>query len=248
MQFKNSLTHRSRVPHICVSKLNIIGSDNGLSPGQHQPIIWTNARILLTWPSGTTSEKCQSKFIYLVPFSRHNNTVAVTVGHRWKECLQFGGGTEKQNLLIFLMFMFATNTISTSIWWIRDYRRCNIRINSNKRSLGITWRYSGQYTIGGKTAKGPLEPAGNQLHIIFIFSNKSFSSIQGKNTIRCNSSNNYTSQWRHTSVIVSQISGNSIFFNSIYKLKQRKTSNLCNFWPFVGDPTADWWIPLTMGQ
>ena len=27
--------------HIYVSKLNI-GSDNGLSPGQHQAIIWTN--------------------------------------------------------------------------------------------------------------------------------------------------------------------------------------------------------------
>ena len=29
--------------HICVSKLTIIGSDNGLSPGRHQAIIWTNA-------------------------------------------------------------------------------------------------------------------------------------------------------------------------------------------------------------
>ena len=27
-----SLTHRGRVTHLCVSKLNIIGSDNGLSP------------------------------------------------------------------------------------------------------------------------------------------------------------------------------------------------------------------------
>ena len=36
--------------HIWVSKLNIIGSDNGLSPGRHQAIIWTNAGILLIWP------------------------------------------------------------------------------------------------------------------------------------------------------------------------------------------------------
>ena len=28
-----------RVAHICVSKLNIIGPDNGLSPGQRQAII-----------------------------------------------------------------------------------------------------------------------------------------------------------------------------------------------------------------
>ena len=31
---------------ICLSKLTIIGSDDGLSPGQHQAIIWTNAGIL----------------------------------------------------------------------------------------------------------------------------------------------------------------------------------------------------------
>ena len=33
--------------YICVSKLTIIGSDNGLSPGRRQAIIWTNAGILL---------------------------------------------------------------------------------------------------------------------------------------------------------------------------------------------------------
>ena len=39
--------------HICVSKLTIIGSVNGLSPGRHQAIIWTNAGILLIRPLGT---------------------------------------------------------------------------------------------------------------------------------------------------------------------------------------------------
>ena len=33
--------------HICVSKLTIIGSDNGLSPGRRQAIIWTNDNILV---------------------------------------------------------------------------------------------------------------------------------------------------------------------------------------------------------
>ena len=36
-----------RVTHICVGKLTIIGSDNGLSPGRRQAIIWTNDGILL---------------------------------------------------------------------------------------------------------------------------------------------------------------------------------------------------------
>ena len=41
------------VTHICVRKLTIIGSDNGLSPGRRQAIIWTNARILLIGTRGT---------------------------------------------------------------------------------------------------------------------------------------------------------------------------------------------------
>ena len=41
------------VTHISVSKLTTIGSDNGLSPGRRQAIIWTNAGILLIWPLGT---------------------------------------------------------------------------------------------------------------------------------------------------------------------------------------------------
>ena len=47
-----SLTHWGRVTHICVSKLTIIGSDNGLSPGRCQAIIWTNAGLLLIGPLG----------------------------------------------------------------------------------------------------------------------------------------------------------------------------------------------------
>ena len=49
----NELTHWSRVMHICVSKFTIIGSDNGLSPGQHQAVIWTSAAILSIRPEGT---------------------------------------------------------------------------------------------------------------------------------------------------------------------------------------------------
>ena len=47
------LTHWGRVTHICVSKLSILGSDNGLSPGRRQAIIWTNDGILLIGPQGT---------------------------------------------------------------------------------------------------------------------------------------------------------------------------------------------------
>ena len=48
-----TLTHWGWVTHRCVGKLTIIGSDNGLSPGRRQAIIWTNAGILLIKPLGT---------------------------------------------------------------------------------------------------------------------------------------------------------------------------------------------------
>ena len=58
--------------HICVTKLTIIGSDIGLSPGRRQAIIWTNARILLTGPLETniseiliTIHTCSCKKMHL---------------------------------------------------------------------------------------------------------------------------------------------------------------------------------------
>ena len=51
----SKLTLWGQVMHIYISKLAIIVSDNGLSPGQlqRQAIIWTNAGILLIGPLGT---------------------------------------------------------------------------------------------------------------------------------------------------------------------------------------------------
>ena len=48
-----SITHWGRATHICVGKLTIIGSDNGMSPGRRQAIIWTIAGMLLIGPLGT---------------------------------------------------------------------------------------------------------------------------------------------------------------------------------------------------
>ena len=55
------LTHWGRVTHICVSKLAIIGADNGLSPGRRQAIISTNDGILLIRTSRTHFSEIVSK-------------------------------------------------------------------------------------------------------------------------------------------------------------------------------------------
>ena len=55
------LTHWGRVTHICVSKLTIIGLDNGLSPGRRQAITWTNDGILFIRSSRTNFSEILSK-------------------------------------------------------------------------------------------------------------------------------------------------------------------------------------------
>ena len=60
------LIHWGRVTHICVSKLTIIGSDNGLSPGRRQAIIWTNAELLFIIPLRTNFNEM---FIEILIFS-----------------------------------------------------------------------------------------------------------------------------------------------------------------------------------
>ena len=55
------LTHWGRVTYICVSKLTITGSDNGLSPSRRQAIVWTDAGILLIGPLKTNFNEILSK-------------------------------------------------------------------------------------------------------------------------------------------------------------------------------------------
>ena len=55
--------------HICVGNLIGIGSDNGLSPGRRQAIIWTNAGILLIGLLGTnfcSNSRMGSNYIFIL--------------------------------------------------------------------------------------------------------------------------------------------------------------------------------------
>ena len=52
LHYHNTAAFNSFSDAICVSKLTITGSDNGLSPDRRQAIIWTNAGILLIGPLG----------------------------------------------------------------------------------------------------------------------------------------------------------------------------------------------------
>ena len=79
-----ALTHWGRVTHICVSKLTIIGSDNGLSPDRRQAIIWTNAGILLIGPLGTNFSEI---LIEILTFSFKKMRLKVSSAKRRPFCL-----------------------------------------------------------------------------------------------------------------------------------------------------------------
>ena len=71
-QEQETLTHWSRVTHVSVCKLTITGSDNGLSPGRCQAIIWTNAGILLIGPLGQTSGEILIEIHIFSPKKTHS--------------------------------------------------------------------------------------------------------------------------------------------------------------------------------
>ena len=80
------LTHWGRVTHICVGKLTIIGSDNGLSPGWRKAIIWTNAGILLIGPLKANFSEILIEILYIFIQEMHLN---MSSGKWWPFCLGF---------------------------------------------------------------------------------------------------------------------------------------------------------------
>ena len=68
--------------HICVGKLTSIGSDNVLSPGRCQAIIWTNAGILLLGPWGSNFSESLIG-ILTFPFKKMPLNVSSA---KWRPC------------------------------------------------------------------------------------------------------------------------------------------------------------------
>ena len=66
------MTHWSRVRHMYVGKLTIIGSDNGLLPMRRHAIIWTNAGLL---PIGTLGEQTSAKLTHFIQENVYENVV-----------------------------------------------------------------------------------------------------------------------------------------------------------------------------
>ena len=104
----SNLTDWGRVTHICVSKLTIIGSDNGLLPGQCQAIIWTYAEILLIWPSGTQFSEI---FIKIHTFSFKKMPLKRLPG-KWRPCCL--------GLNVLFRIRWAWSLSTGFPWWVNS--------------------------------------------------------------------------------------------------------------------------------
>ena len=104
------LTHCGLVMHICVGKLTIIGSDNGLSPGWRQTIFWTSAGILLIGPMGTNFSEM---LIGIQTFSCKKRHLKISSGKWWPFCLSL-------NLLTHCGLVMTNDYIELSQHWLRS--------------------------------------------------------------------------------------------------------------------------------
>ena len=108
-RLKPFLTHWGRVMHVCISKLAIIGWDNGLLPGRHQAIISTNAGILLIGHLGT---------FFMVSTTCVLNHIAVSVVV-WAVLRQWNVVVQSTDLIsIALIQATSPNTLSRQGIWL----------------------------------------------------------------------------------------------------------------------------------
>ena len=91
------LTHWGWVMHICINKLNIIGSDNGLLPGGRKDIIWTNAGIFLIGPLGAKFNEILIK-IHTVSFKKMY--LKMSSGKCWPFCLDLNVLSGEYDMLV----------------------------------------------------------------------------------------------------------------------------------------------------
>ena len=112
------LTHWGRVTQICVSKQTIIGSDDGLSPGRRQAIIWTNAGILLI---GTLRTNFSEIFIEIRMFSFKKMGLKVSSAKRRLLCLGLNGLSHGWSCML-LQYR----------WWLKWIKTTSVRCGSTK--------------------------------------------------------------------------------------------------------------------
>ena len=143
------LTHWGRVTHIYVSNLPIIGSNNALSPGRRQAIIWTNAGISLIRTLGTNFSQFLNA-IHALSFKRMHLKMSSA---KW--CLFRLGLNELRNKKLLYIIKLLTqygiiNSITLKCLNPGPWAQFNIRILAYDRHLSTVGFAS--YTTGKITS------------------------------------------------------------------------------------------------
>ena len=101
------LAHSGWVTHICVGKLTIIASDDGVSPVRRQAIIWTSAGILLIGSLGTNFSE---HLITIHVFSFKQIHLKMSSGKWRPSCLGF-------NVIKVILDTLGIFPIGLSLWF-----------------------------------------------------------------------------------------------------------------------------------
>ena len=99
--------------HICVSKLTIIVSDNGLSPGRREAIIWTNDGILLIRTFRTHFSEIVSE---IHTFTFKNMHFKMSSGKWWPSCLSLNVLISSRCFTYALLYHWCYASFSTISW------------------------------------------------------------------------------------------------------------------------------------
>ena len=109
-------THWGRVMHICFGNLTIIGSDNGLAPGPHQAIIWTDAGILLIGPLGTNFSEI---LIEILRVSFKKLRLKGSSAKWWPFCLCLNVLRGIRSIvLLLILWLLASSSLQQLWYWL----------------------------------------------------------------------------------------------------------------------------------
>ena len=135
-----ALTHWGRVTHICVGKLASIVSDNGLSLGRRQAIIWNNTGILLIGPLGTNFSEI---LIEIHTFSFKKMYIKMSSG-RWRpfslglNVLKFIGSWNPEST--WPQFITASGNDRKAIIWTNNRQVTYAYASLGFNGLNPCWR------------------------------------------------------------------------------------------------------------
>ena len=115
--------------HTCVSKLTIIASGNGLSPGRHQAIFWTNVEYCQL----ALGNKLQWNFIRIHTFSIKKMSLKMSSA-KWRLSRR-GPNVLSEHRPVFMLFCGLLHVWGNVKICIPDKMRCLLRVQCHRERL-----------------------------------------------------------------------------------------------------------------